>query len=81
MLKIKQDIKIKELYKYGFKRTLTTRLLLKNVCDDKKRIYISYTIDTKTRIIDIMRYDKKVNIGIDNTLYDMIQDGIVEKVE
>ena len=80
MLKIKNDIPLEELEKYGFKEEIgwcIKNWYIKNVYIDGVIIY-NYTVAPDRELfID-------TNNGftyLDNTLYDMIQDGIVEKVE
>lgn len=70
MLKIKDNVDLKELEKYGFK---------------KKNYYNAICIVREDRQHDIF-FDLKtrkllfVNYGYD-VLYDLIKDGLVEKVE
>ena len=77
MLKIKEEIDIKELEKFGFldrdDTTYVKKVYLHNDDDDKN----FYVIDKKSRIIDLVRLDHE----LDDTLYDLIQAGLVEKVE
>ena len=69
MLKIRDDIDLKELEKYGFK---------------KKKYYNAICIIREDREHDIF-FDLEtrkllfINYGYD-TLYDLIKDGLVEKV-
>lgn len=83
MLKIKDDYDLNILKKYGFKHEKDNEkiisrwdywvLKLKNT---------EYYIETKNRIIDIENESKYngylYTLDLD-TLYDMIQDGIIEK--
>lgn len=77
MLKIKDEVELKELEKFGFldrdDTTYVKKVYLHNDDDDKN----FYVIDKKSRIIDLVRLDNE----LDNTLYDLIQAGLVEKVE
>jgi hypothetical protein len=76
MLKIKDNVDLKELEKYGFKKLIiayTKRVYLGNDNDDR----VFYGIGIEDRIIRIVRLDRE----LDNTLYDLIKDGLVEKVE
>lgn len=75
MLKIKDNVDLKELEKYGFKYY-------------KNRNYEVYEIDKWNSYLSVELKDRIIQIGIqdyndieEDTLYDMIKDGIVEKVE
>ncbi|MBR1540710.1 MAG: hypothetical protein IJ629_06135 [Clostridia bacterium] len=77
MLKIKDDVDLKELEKFGFSYNriyggYTKKVYLKNDSDDKN----FYVIRENSRIIKITRLDGK----LDDTLYDLIQANLVEKV-
>lgn len=76
MLKIVDDIDLKELEKFGFiKREdgyWVKKVYLKNENDDKN----FYQISEKSRIIELTRLDGE----LDDTLYDLIKAGLVEKV-
>jgi len=75
MLKIKKN-KVKELAKYGFLQNdskLFDRYLYINKCNTiQNRIFVYKDLH--------LRFGN-INQKVLNTLYDMIQDGIVEKVE
>lgn len=82
MLKIKDNVDLKELEKFGFKyiEDLLTKApyyfkktYLKNDDDDR----ICYHVEVNTRKIIISRLDG----DLDNTLYDLIKADLVEKVE
>lgn len=81
-LRIKSDVDLKELEKYGFRFVedlldktpyLFKKTYLENDNDDR----ICYHIEVNTRKIIISRLDG----DLDNTLYDLIKDGLVEKVD
>lgn len=78
MLKIKDDVKLEELEKFGFSTnkyyplSYVKKVYLRNENDDKN----FYHINKKTRIIKLTRLDGE----LDNTLYDLITAGLVEKV-
>ena len=81
MLKIKDNVDLKELEKFGFKyiEDLLTKnpyyfkkTSLENADDDR----ICYHIEVNTRKIIISRLDG----DLDNTLYDLIKADLVEKV-
>ena len=78
MLKIKEGISLLVLENYGFKwRTddnyMVKKVHLGNDNDDKN----FYQINPITRKIEFKRLDDE----LDDTLYDLIKDGLVEKVE
>lgn len=70
MLKIKDNVDLKELEKYGFKKKYYYNAICIVREDRKHDIFF----DLKTRKLLF------VNCGYD-TLYDLIKDGLVEKVE
>lgn len=74
MLKIKDNVDLKELEKFGFKRFPNgyfKKVYIGNDDDDK----VCYQI-SENRIIQITRLDGE----LDNTLYDLIKSDLVEKV-
>ena len=82
MLKIKDNVDLKELEKFGFKyiEDLFTKkpyffkkTYLENADDDR----ICYHIEVNTRKIIISRLDG----DLDDTLYDLIKADLVEKVD
>lgn len=81
MLKIKDDVDLEELEKYGFIYVFSEpynfcckKVYLRNEDDDKNFYKI---VDNKYREIQLTRLDGK----LDDTLYDLIQAGLVEKVK
>ena len=73
MLKIKDNIDLKELEKYGF-----------NLYDERSNLYDKQLTENE----EINIYNKEINIALDgwetnklDTLYDLIKDELVEKVE
>lgn len=83
MLKIKDDYDLNNLNKYGFKHEKDNEKII-SIWDYwvLKLKNTEYYIETKNRIIDIENENKyngylyTLNLDI---LYDMIQDGIIEK--
>lgn len=78
MLKIKDEIPLRILLSYDFvwrkdDNYIVKKVYLKNADDDKN----FYRINPITRIIELTRLDGE----LDNTLYDLINDGLVEKVD
>lgn len=86
MLKIKDDVDLKELENHGF---------LKESWFDNQIVYVKPILDKfkknnyKIAEIQISKQDKEImldyyeqyNTYFDDTLYDLIQAGLVEKVE
>ncbi len=72
MLKIKDNVDLKELEKFGFYDDYG------NWHKDSNR-YIEYWINSY-RCIEIFVNDES-EVVLDNTIYDLIQAGLVEKVE
>lgn len=80
MLKIKDSVDLKELEKYGFEyqdedRNYWKYSFLNRYGDEKQ-----YWVDVDTREIEFMVDSGKI-LKYDNTIYDLIKDGLVEKVE
>ena len=79
MLKIKEDIDLKELEKYGFE-------LVKGYNYDfykktsNENIELTYYIDIDFKNVTVSTYDGD-DVELDNTIYDLIKDGLVEKVD
>lgn len=71
MLKIKDNVDLKELEKYGFKDD--TRFLQKDID------YITYYINKDIRAIEMWIFENE-EVVLDNTLYDLIKADLVEKV-
>lgn len=88
MLKIRDDIDLKVLEKYGFHTIINSYnekyYFKKAYSNDEQDGRVYYTIYFNTNdyftgraiYIDCRGYSR-----LDNTLYDLIKDGIVEKVE
>ena len=84
MLKIKDDVDLKILLQYGFKRINYIPYYQKNVYYDEHKTYsfIEYLINTKTRKIEIRIIDtsKHTEFIIDDTLYELIKANLIERV-
>lgn len=75
MLKIKDNVDLKELEKYGFIKK--SNLLYVPNTNDKTRVIIRVVQETRElKASGLFAYE----IGID-ILYDLINDGLVEKVK
>lgn len=75
MLKIKDDINLKELLKYGFKKKYYNderNLVLEYEIKDHK--YQDIIFDIPTRKLEFCNWGSDI-------MYDLIQGGIIEKVE
>lgn len=79
MLKIKDNVDLKELEKYEF-RELTFSYQLEFDCEDYS---IILKIDKNTKYIYIQNdyYDSDYTSKIPNVLYDLIKADLVEKVD
>ena len=81
MLKIKDDVDLKELEKYGFKKEPTKSYYYKEI---DEQIYIEIQIFNTDEYIR----PREININTEHgsffnnleLLYDLIKDGLVEKV-
>ena len=80
MLKIKDNVNLKELENYGFKQLFYASVGTVYKKEITRGVVINnYVIDSKNKII---HYNQMaVHNELDNTLYDLIKDGLVEKVE
>lgn len=80
MLKIKDNVDLKELEKFGFEKVYDPIL---HKYDYMKKVYLCNDNDDRVvwgveyRTIKIFRLDGE---DIDSTLFDLIQEGLVEKV-
>ena len=79
MLKIKNDVDLEKLKDFGFVTSITynplsyvKKVYLNNENDDKN----FYRISKSSRKIELTRLDGE----LDDTLYDLIQAGLVEKI-
>ncbi len=84
MLKIKDSVDLKELEKFGFEDYTsqyygTESVYVKDIYEDEKKIAL-YEINIEDRLIIIDVYEG-INTTISNTLYDLIQEELVEKVD
>ena len=81
MLKIKDNVDLKELEKYGFEDNWLYGFS-KKICEGRRGQCFILIIQDR----EILGYSEGADgdgeeAYLDNTLYDMIKDGIVEKVE
>jgi hypothetical protein len=81
MLRIKQEVDLKELEKYGFKNVSYKNYVYKPKVDiDLNEIWV----DGDTKKIDIIDCDRDVGYIVDENLdklFELIQAGLVEKGE
>ena len=83
MLKVNKDIELTELTKYGFKYLEGTSSKLYVVDIDEIDSYSRIIVNcfNKTVWVNHEGYDKDLPDKLLDTLFDLIKDGIVEKVE
>ena len=77
MLKIKDNVDLKELEKYGFKRKYyngTKNLVLEYEVKNLPRKYQDIVFDIPTRKLEFCNWGSEV-------MFDLIKDGLVEKVD
>lgn len=77
MLKIKDNVDLKELEKFGFKKHLE----LSYFTEDFKEIecYVSVSISDRTICVDSMDIEEVQSLYIPNLIYDLMQAGLIEK--
>lgn len=80
MLKIKDNVNLKELEKFGFEKCEEERNYWKYVFLNKYGDELQYWVDFDTRIIEFASQDCKI-YKVDATLYDLIKADLVEKVD
>ena len=80
MLKIKDDYDLNNLKKYGFEHEKGTTAVSYWDFWKLNLEYSEYYTETKDRIIDIFTAMEECPINLD-VLYNMIQDGIVERID
>ena len=77
MLKIKDNVDLKELEKYGFKRKYyngTKNLVLEYEVKNLPRKYQDIVFDIPTRKLEFCNWGSDI-------MFDLIKDGLVEKVD
>jgi len=79
MLKVKDNVDLNELEKYGFEKNTFDMSLKIEKFDHSIEINIS--LDDGIIFIKNDYYDCDYEVEIPNILYDLIKDGLVEKVE
>lgn len=80
MLKIKENADLKELEKYGFKNFILFCEYNKNVCEFLKSKHLNVNKETKEIYLEKLEIWQDSRESLD-LLYDLIQAGLVEKVE
>ena len=85
MLKIKDDVELKELEKFGFKIhewAGQSYYFVKEYCYDYCNAYITINMETRKIIMEIddEAFSCEVGTNLLGILYDLIQAGLVEKV-
>lgn len=79
MLKIKDNVDLKELEKYGFKHWKEKNHNFYEKTSEEN-IELTYYVDCEFRNITVSTYDGD-EVELDNLLYDLIKADLVEKVE
>lgn len=80
MLKIKDNVDLKELEKYGFKHFEGKQFNYSFYeYKSEENIELSYFIDCDFRNISVSTYDGD-EVYLDNVIYDLIKADLVEKV-
>ena len=83
MLKIKDKVNLKELEKYGFEED-RWKCYVKTICEGRRGQSFELIISSNSRVLEGFSNgaDGSGEEGyLDNTLYDLIKDGLVEKVD
>ena len=84
MLKIKDNVDLKELEKFGFEYNKFYMGYTKTICEGRRGQSFELIISSNSRALEGFSNgaDGSGEEGyLDNTLYDLIKDGLVEKVE
>ena len=80
MLKIKDNVDLKELEKYGFKKDEMNGYVLKRYTGLDSCIFLDVT-DDKYRYFSIcMKEEDTIPDDIQDLIYDLIKDSLIEKV-
>lgn len=80
MLKIRNDVDLKELEKYGFKKEPEKNYYYKNCVDYELFVWITKGYDYKPKYIYIEPKEYSMIISNFNIFYDLIKADLVEKV-
>lgn len=80
MLKIKDNIDLKELEKYGFKFDRGTTYIKQFKCEDTYIVVSECDLRVVDIYLDIFDREDEIN-QIADTIYDLVKAGLVEKVE
>ena len=81
MLKIKENVDLKGLEKYGFEETRHYEYYVKTYMLDNYSIKIYIDEEERQIYIRNNNYDSDFSSELPNVIYDLIRDGLVEKVE
>lgn len=81
MLKIKDNVDLKELKKYGFKLEAEKSYYYKSMNEIEVFVWITKGYDYKPRYIYIEVKDYSMIVTEFDIIFDLIKDGLVEKVE
>lgn len=85
MLKIKDNIDLKELEKIGFIYDSTTEQYYKYICEDRRGAGVTMIIGIYHRKIELCFYGDDCGCSgydyLDDTIYDMVNMNMIEKVK
>lgn len=83
MLKIKDNVNLKELEKYGFTYLNYNNTYIKDLGNDRRGAYCTLYIEDRILYIDFCGDDNGYsgNDILNVVIYDIIQAGLVEKVD
>lgn len=83
MLKIKNEVDLKELEKYGFSYLSYNNTYIKDLGNDRRGAFCTLYIENKILYIDFCGDDNGYsgNDILDDVLYDLIKADLVEKVK
>lgn len=83
MLKIKGNVSLKKLEKYGFKHNSYDNSYMIYLGEDRRGAFCTLYIENRILYIDFAGDDNGYsgNDILNDVIYDLIQDGLVEKVD
>ena len=83
MLKIKDNVDLKELEKFGFEYDSSTEQYYKDICEDRRGASVTMIIGIYHRLIELCFIGDDCGCSgydyLDDTIYDMFNANIIEK--